>query len=131
MAFARAEENTFVYPEPDLLDSLVTLYFEKSNIISPVLHRPTFLRSLNSGLHLRDSDFGMTVLLVCAIGSRFTSDSRVLLEDDISDSSRGWKYYKQVPSFRNRLFERSTLYDLQFYTVRFFTLWIEDWIEDI
>jgi hypothetical protein len=84
----------------------------------PVLHRPTFLRSLNSGLHLREPAFGMTVLLVCAIGSRFTSDIRVLLDDDISDLSSGWKYFTQVPVFRNGLFLRSTLYDLQCYTVR-------------
>jgi len=91
----------------------------------PILHRPTFLRSLNSGLHLREPAFGMTVLLVCAIGSRFTSDIRVLLDDDISDLSSGWKYFTQVPVFRNGLFLRSTLYDLQCYTVSCFVFWIE------
>ena len=125
MSHATSQENTFVFPEPDLLYSLVALYFEKSNIIMPILHRPTFLRSLNSGLHLREPAFGMTVLLVCAIGSRFTSDIRVLLDDDISDLSSGWKYFTQVPVFRNGLFLRSTLYDLQCYTVRCFVFWIE------
>ena len=62
----------------------------------------------------------MTVLLVCAIASRYTSDSRVLLDDDISGLSFGWKYFAQFPSFRNRLFERSTLHDLQCYVVRRF-----------
>jgi hypothetical protein len=120
LSFARSQEHPLVYPEPDLLDSLIALYFEKSNIIIPVLHRPTFLHSLNSGLHQRDSGFGMTVLLVCAIASRFTSDSRVLLDDDISGLSSGWKYYAQVPSLRNRLYERSTLHDLQCYVVSCF-----------
>lgn len=62
----------------------------------------------------------MTVLLVCAIASPFSSDNRVLLDDDINGLSSGWKYYAQVPCFRNRLFEQSTLYDLQCYVVRFF-----------
>jgi len=60
----------------------------------------------------------MTVLLVCAIASRFTSDTRVLLEQDLHGLSSGWKFYSQVPSFRNQLYERTTLYDLQFYVVR-------------
>ena len=120
MAHARSEEDIrFNYPEPDLLSCLVSLYFEKSNIIMPILHKPTFLRSLRSGQHFEDPSFGMTVLLVCAIGSRFTSDSRVLLDDDISDLSSGWKYFEQVPVFRKGLFVRCTLYDLQCYTVRF------------
>ena len=119
MAHARSEEDIqFDYPEPDLLNSLVSLYFKKSNIILPVLHKPTFLRSLHSGQHFKELSFGMTVLLVCAIGSRFASDSRVLLDDDISDLSSGWKYFEQVPVFRKGLFVRSTLYDLQCYTVR-------------
>ena len=118
LSYARSQEDALVYPEPDLLDSLVTIYFEKSNIFIPVLHKPVFLRSLASGLHLRDFSFGMTVLLVCAIASRYTSDGRVLLDDDISSLSSGWKYYSQVPNFRNCLFENSTLYDIQCYVVR-------------
>jgi hypothetical protein len=125
LSFAKSQEPQFVYPEPDLLDRLVALYFEKENIIIPVLHRPIFLRSLKSGLHLRDSGFGMTVLLVCAVASAYTSDSRVLLDDDISGLSSGWKYYAQVPCFRNRLFERSTLYDLQCYVVRCFEVGVK------
>lgn len=127
IAHAKSEEHIrFDFPEPDLLASLVSLYFEKSNIILPILHRPTFLRSLDSGLHLTDTAFAMTVLLVCAIGSGFTSDSRVLLDGDISDLSSGWKYFIQVPVFRKSLFVRSTIYDLQCYTVRSFASWIED-----
>jgi hypothetical protein len=126
LSFARSQQNTFVFPEQDLLNSLVALYFERSDIFIPVLHKPTFLRSLASGLHLRDSGFGMTVLLVCAIASRFTSDSRVILDDDISSLSSGWKYYSQVPNFSRQLFERSTLFDIQSYVVRCFTFWIRD-----
>lgn len=122
MSHATSEENIFEYPDRNLLHSLVSLYFEKSNIIMPILHRPTFLRSLNSGLHLRDPAFGMTVLLVCAIGSRFISNGDVLLDNDISQLSAGWKYFVQVPIFRKALYVRSTLYDLQCCVVRHFSI---------
>ena len=119
MNFAYSQEIKYTYPEPDLLDSLVSLYFEKSHIYLPVLHQPTFVRSLQSGLHLRDPSFGMTVLLVCAVASRYSSDIRVLLDEDTVGLSSGWKYFSQVPVFRQSLFHRSTIYDLQYYTVSY------------
>ncbi|KAJ7849906.1 fungal-specific transcription factor domain-containing protein, partial [Mycena leptocephala] len=46
------------------------------NIYLPLLHRPTFERGLAEGLHLRDDGFAATVLVVCAIGSRWSMDPR-------------------------------------------------------
>ncbi|KAF9022054.1 hypothetical protein BDZ89DRAFT_1137589 [Hymenopellis radicata] len=45
-------------PDPDLLASLVDLYFLRENSFLPLLHRPTFERSLAESRHLYDDMFG-------------------------------------------------------------------------
>jgi len=110
-------EPTYVYPPEDLLQSLVSIYFEKQHLILPVLHRPTFMKSLNSGQHIWDSTFGMTVLLVCAVASRYSHDPRVLVPGDSTSLSSGWKYFSQVPILRNPLLYRTTIYDIQYYSL--------------
>ncbi|KAH9474371.1 putative transcriptional regulatory protein [Psilocybe cubensis] len=117
MEYISDPEVSYVYPEHDLLLSLVSLYFEKTNPFFPVLHRPTFLRSLASGQHLYDPSFGMTVLLVCAIGSRYSSDPRVISVPDapLPALSAGWHYYCQVPIHRKMTLFKSSVYDLQYY----------------
>ena len=107
----------YTYPEQDLLWSLVSLYFKHTNIFLPLLHRPTFEKSLAAGQHLWDPSFGMTVLLVCANGSRYSDDPRVTLVGDSYGLSCGWKYFCQVPVYRNTLLGSSTIYDLQYYCV--------------
>lgn len=71
------------FPPHDLMMELVDHYFRRYNIYLPLLHRPTFERNIKDGLHLRDEAFGSTLLLVCAMGSRFSTDERVLLEEEI------------------------------------------------
>ncbi|KAI0691313.1 fungal-specific transcription factor domain-containing protein [Cytidiella melzeri] len=101
------------FPEPSLLSSLVDLYFSYCNIFSPLLHRPTFEKGIRDGLHLVDLGFGSTVLLVCAIGAKLSSDSRVLV-DPRHLSSAGWSYFSQVQSTRKAIkLSRPTVYDLQ------------------
>ncbi|KAF8160814.1 fungal-specific transcription factor domain-containing protein [Crassisporium funariophilum] len=112
---AMSQTLSYVYPEDDLLRSLVSIYFEKANHFLPVLHRPTFEKSLSLGQHLWDSSFGMTVLLVCALASRYSQDPRVLVDGDDSCLSSGWRYFVQVPIHRNALLYSSTIYDLQYY----------------
>ncbi|KAJ7686153.1 hypothetical protein B0H14DRAFT_3674848 [Mycena olivaceomarginata] len=68
------------FPPPDLAASLVDLYFAHINLLLPLLHRPIFARALAAGLHLTNDGFAATYLLVCAIGARFSSDPRVLLD---------------------------------------------------
>ena len=115
----QVQKATFVFPEKDLLGSLPDLYFEHYNIFFPLLHRPSFKRSIAEGLHLRDDGFGATLLLVCAIASRFSDDPRVLMEGVASPYSGGWKWYHQAQSQVNRPpFAPPSLYDLQFYSVR-------------
>ncbi|KAF9009902.1 hypothetical protein BDQ17DRAFT_1347114 [Cyathus striatus] len=48
----------YTFPQQDLMDELVNAYFEHVNLIMPLLHRPTFDRSVAQGLHLHDNGFG-------------------------------------------------------------------------
>lgn len=118
MAYATSSDPPYVYPDHDLLLSLVSFYFENSNNIIPILHRPSFMKSLSHGQHHWDPSFGMTVLLVCALGSRYSHDARVRVANDESGLSAGWNYFSQVPLHRKMMFYKSTIYDLQYYAVR-------------
>lgn len=109
------------FPPPDLLEILVDLYFTNLNAFIPLLHRPTFYASLNSNLHRRDEAFGGLVLLVCACGSRFSNDLRVVLEGQNSWHSSGWQWFSQVYLFRKTLLSVPCLYDLQLHAVSFFS----------
>jgi hypothetical protein len=80
----------------------------------PLLHRPTFEQGVASGLHLRDSSFGGLVLLICAIGSRFSNDPRVFLEGAGSTLSSGWKWFQQVRVMKKNVLIPPTLYDVQY-----------------
>jgi len=97
---------------------LIALYFEKVNAFLPVLHAPTFKRNIAQGLHMRNNQFGATVLLVCAVASRYSEDPRVLAVPG-EYLSCGWQWYQQVSVMRQSLFEIPTLYELQMYCVRY------------
>ncbi|KAJ7080226.1 hypothetical protein C8R44DRAFT_895445 [Mycena epipterygia] len=84
----------YVFPESDLLSALIALYFDHVNLYYPLLHRPTFERSIADGLHTRDGSFGAVVLLVCAIASGFSDDVRVCPPG--AELLRvGWQYFDQ------------------------------------
>ncbi|KZV68284.1 hypothetical protein PENSPDRAFT_610193 [Peniophora sp. CONT] len=87
------------FPDHDLMDELIGRYFSDINILMPVLHRPTFEEGMRSSLHLRDRMFGSLVLLVCALGSRFSDDPRVLVAGDNTWLSAGWKWFTQTRAF--------------------------------
>jgi len=123
-ALVYSDDPRYTYPEEDLLWNLVSLYFEHTNSFLPLLHRPTFEKSLALGQHLWDPSFGMTVLLVCAAASRYSKDPRVSISGDSSDLSCGWQYFCQVPLYRNSLLGRSTIYDLQYYCVGSFYFYL-------
>ncbi|KAF5332090.1 hypothetical protein D9611_008022 [Ephemerocybe angulata] len=94
----------YVFPEPQLLRDLVDEYFANSNIILPLLHRPTFERGLRDGLHFVNDDFG--------------GDPRVLLEGSGSEQSCGFKYFCQLRLVRDTFLLTPSLYDLQMHVVR-------------
>jgi hypothetical protein len=105
------------FPPDDLLSKLVDSYFTHVNVITPLLHRPSFERSVASGTHLRDADFGEVLLLVCAVGARYVDDTRVLL-DGVTKHSTGWEWFRQVPVVQRTVFTAPSLYDLQRCCVR-------------
>ncbi|KAF7311944.1 Zn(2)-C6 fungal-type domain-containing protein [Mycena indigotica] len=89
-----------VFPEKDLLDALVDLYFSKVNTILNLLHAPSFRRSVAEKKHEKDPHFGAVLLAVCALASRFSDDSRVLLDGTTDEHSCGWRWFSQVRPMR-------------------------------
>ncbi|KAL4249328.1 ABC-transporter-regulating transcription factor-like protein [Abortiporus biennis] len=109
----QVEKPLQTFPPDDLLASLTDLYFMHVNCYMPLLHRATFEKHIQEGLHHRDEGFGATVLLVCAVGSRFTDDTRVFLEGADSTHSAGWEWFRQIQLVRKSLLAPPRLYDLQ------------------
>ena len=105
------------YPSDDLMFHLVDNFFTYLNPYLPILHRPSFDRALRERSHHTDIGFGSVVLLVCALGARWSEDARVFI-DNTSSHSAGWKYFDQVHTLRRSLLAPPRLYDLQIYAVR-------------
>ncbi|KAJ7157935.1 fungal-specific transcription factor domain-containing protein [Mycena crocata] len=103
----------YTFPPKDLMDALISLFFERLNILMAVLHRPTFERSIASGLHLTDPSFGGVVLAVCALASRFSDDPRVVFDGTDTMLSAGWEWFRQIQHLAPNFYLRPTLYDLQ------------------
>ncbi|KAJ6507176.1 fungal-specific transcription factor domain-containing protein [Mycena vitilis] len=101
------------FPAEDLLDDLVSLYFSRVNIVLSMLHRPTFERSVASGLHLIDYAFGGLLLAVCALASRYSDDPRVVLKGTNTKLSSGWEWFRQIQYPGRDFYLVRTLYDLQ------------------
>lgn len=107
----------YSFPEEDLMHSLIDLYFTHMNLYLPLLHRPTFERSVKEGLHHTHDMFGVILLLVCAVAARYSDDPRVLLDGISSQHSCGWKWFSQVPMIKKTPLVSSSLFELQFYAV--------------
>ena len=105
-------KRNYAFPESDLLTNLVTIYFTQLAPMMPLLHRPTFMKAFDGGLHLKDDKFGAIVLLVCATASRYSDDPRTLLEGGHLHSA-GWKWFSQVEPFTSAVLCNPELYDLQ------------------
>ncbi|KAJ7144522.1 fungal-specific transcription factor domain-containing protein [Mycena epipterygia] len=113
---ALTRTNTHRLPPPDLVAHLAELYFTRAHIYLPVLHRPTFDRSVGMGMDHWDADFAAIVLLVCAIGSRWSNDPRILSPTGKDKPHRecGWEWFLQVTPGKLSL-GQGTLCDLQHY----------------
>ncbi|KAJ7617304.1 fungal-specific transcription factor domain-containing protein [Roridomyces roridus] len=101
------------FPDDDLLHTLVQIYFAQVNPIFCILHSRTFQESIADGLHFRDHEFGKVVLAVCAIGSRYSDDPRVLLEGVNSERSCGWKWFRQFRILQMPVSPKPSLHELQ------------------
>ncbi|KAJ7583344.1 fungal-specific transcription factor domain-containing protein [Mycena floridula] len=107
---------SLVFPDQDLMEALIDLYFMHYNILRPLLHRPSFEKSLHEGLHHRNYYFGATVLVVCALGSKFSDDRRVFLNGFETEQSCGWPFFSQVqPLQGTSLATPPSLHELQYY----------------
>ncbi|KAI0030613.1 fungal-specific transcription factor domain-containing protein, partial [Vararia minispora EC-137] len=113
MCDPRRRAYAYTFPEPDLMNDLINIYFDHSNVVLPILHRPTFEQSFREGKHTIDGGFGGVVLMVCAIASRFSSDPRVILPGSDSRLSSGWAWFNQVHLTSNLIFSGAPLHDLQ------------------
>ncbi|KAJ7505483.1 fungal-specific transcription factor domain-containing protein [Mycena galericulata] len=101
----------YVYPEPDLIASLLELYFTNVHPTLPILHRPSFERSVAERLYLRDTKFGAALLAVLAVASRYSDDPRVLVNGDLLSS--GWPFVAQVEIVQKHFYP--SIYEVQFY----------------
>ncbi|PBK68226.1 hypothetical protein ARMSODRAFT_211562 [Armillaria solidipes] len=109
---ADAEKARYIFPDNDLITSLVAIYFETMNPILPILHRPTFVKNVADGLHLRDENFAATLLFVLAVASRHSDDPRVLA-DPSSRLSAGWTFLEFIPIAKKVLLRPPCLNDIQ------------------
>lgn len=112
---------SLVFPEQSLMRHLLDTYFDIHNIILPILHRPTFERSLTDKVHERNESFGAVVLLMCAIACRYSDDPRVTHPITTSTSNTGWNIFNQVDRLRRTRLIGHQLYDAQIYAVRLLT----------
>ncbi|KAF5372146.1 hypothetical protein D9758_004968 [Tetrapyrgos nigripes] len=73
----QSETTTPIYefPPPDAFGQFVNAYFREWEPYKPLLHRPSFNKTVADGLHLRDPAFGALVLVVCGFGARLLSGS--------------------------------------------------------
>ncbi|KAM5543320.1 hypothetical protein V8D89_003194 [Ganoderma adspersum] len=104
----RSPDRTF--PPADLMEKLIDGYFDNLNMYLPLLHAPTFRRSVRDDVHLHEPAFGAVLLLVCATGSRWTDDPRVQTDDG---TTPGWCWFTQVDTVRWSIFERPKVEDVQ------------------
>ncbi|KAF9058470.1 fungal-specific transcription factor domain-containing protein [Rhodocollybia butyracea] len=107
------DEVPLVFPEPDLLNELIGIYFTYVEVHMPMLHRRTLERSIAEGLHFVDVRFGHIVLAVCALASRYSNDSRNMPNGTDSTHSMGWRWYRQISFKVSTFVEAPRLYDLQ------------------
>ncbi|KAJ6600168.1 hypothetical protein B0H10DRAFT_697448 [Mycena sp. CBHHK59/15] len=92
---APIHRRAYSFPDGDLMISLIILYLTNANVFIPLLHRPTFERSVAEQLHLRDDSFASVLLLVCAVGARYSEDPRVSLSAGQPHETAGWKWFNQ------------------------------------
>ncbi|EPQ52682.1 hypothetical protein GLOTRDRAFT_79806, partial [Gloeophyllum trabeum ATCC 11539] len=106
----------YEFPPSDLIGPLVDLYLANVNIFVPLFHEPTLKQEVASGLHLRDPSFASVLLLICACGSRWADDPRVLMGGSDSLQSAGWRWYNQVKMYQTPVGPLN-LYEVQLYAL--------------
>ncbi|KAJ7165461.1 fungal-specific transcription factor domain-containing protein [Mycena crocata] len=109
------EKPQYTFPDGDLIGSLLEFYFSNVHPTFPLLHRPSFERSVKEELHLRDHQFGALLLAVLALASRYSDDHRVFVQEANSTLSSGWRFFVQVQVIDKSFREIPSLYEFQLY----------------
>ncbi|KAH8826599.1 fungal-specific transcription factor domain-containing protein [Flagelloscypha sp. PMI_526] len=104
----------FQFPCEDLMQSLLDLFFKDIAIYWPMIHEPTFRKSVADRLHEKDTWFGGLLLVICALASRLSDDPRCLAEPG-EPLSAGAHWFCQVKLMRSGSTEPTNLFELQTY----------------
>jgi hypothetical protein len=94
------------------MNKLIDLYFVNFHQFLPILHRPTFERSIAEDMQYHDRPFGYVLLGVCALGARYCDDPGVL-EPGAPEFSAGWKYFIQIKAIPDTFMTAPSLHQLQ------------------
>ncbi|CAK5278076.1 unnamed protein product [Mycena citricolor] len=105
----------FTFPPDNTILSLMDLYWERVHPLMPILHRPTFERSIRENAHRRDVGFGQVLLAALANASRFAEDSSVFL-DGCLPLSAGHKFIHQTMDMHRTHLE-PTLHSAQYFAL--------------
>ncbi|KAK7063676.1 fungal-trans domain-containing protein [Favolaschia claudopus] len=109
------EHPQYVYPPRDLIQSLLQLYLINIHPTFPILHFPSFSRSVEQGLHLTNTKFGGALLALLAVASRYSKDPRVFIDGDTSSLSAGWMFFQQILNWVIRKYYEPTIDEVQMY----------------
>lgn len=109
----------YEFPDSKYLSALVDLYFIHSNPFLPLLHRHTFEKAIDNGLHHQETQFAATVILVCAIGVRFSQDPRATTLPYDHPDAPGWTWFLQAQKIYHNLLCKPSLHTVQAYGVSF------------
>lgn len=125
-ASASSQANPFsAWPAPDLAVQLINLYFNHSNDLLPLLHKPSFFKAYNDQRFNADPGFARVCLLVFAVGAGYSRDPRVLVPKESTgrsaggtgasgdQGSAGWIYYHAFGRIVRHRLAPTELYDLQ------------------
>jgi hypothetical protein len=102
-------------PPEDLLQTLSDAFFK--NTMMPIIHRPSFEKQLEQGLHRRNGMFLRVVLLVCANGARWYDDPRALDDRWPVPLSAGYRWFRQFEPWHKLFVDIISLQDAQLLVV--------------
>jgi hypothetical protein len=99
MARERESLASIVFPPTDLMEALIHLFVRHVSPITPIIDISTFEKQYASGLYLRDLRHARLLLMVCALGSIYSKDPRVLY-DVQGRLVPGYEYFFQLRFWR-------------------------------
>ncbi|KAJ6617449.1 hypothetical protein B0H10DRAFT_1797343, partial [Mycena sp. CBHHK59/15] len=95
-----------LFPEPDLMNALIEMFFTHINPLVYVFHSATFRRSVADGLHFHDAQFGAVVLAVCALGAKYSDDPECSSREPIRNTVLGGSGSGMSARSRRRFWSR-------------------------